>query len=240
MTHAPKWVGVLAGLMLLTTPAAADGPPTTYRSGPYMHETVGIWNGIYIAASIGYAYSLSNVTHDWTDVGPVNVTDRYGINQDGLFATGTVGFDRHMRGDIVWGFFADYTHGDIRDRVSLATPGNADLRFKLQDSWAAGGRLGIVHQATLVYLAAGYTGIDVSLGGLSGMMHGYFVAAGLEKDIHPNFRLTFEYRFSDYGKDTLFEGGAERIEVDSSLHSVRLGLAYAFGHHERPHHEPLK
>ena len=156
-----------------------------------------------------------------------------------MFATGTVGFDRHLRGDIVWGLFADYTLGDIRDRVSLATPGNADLRFKLQDSWAAGGRLGMVHQATLLYVAAGYSGLNVSLGPSDGMMHGYFVAAGLEKDIHPNFRMTFEYRFSDYGKDTLLDG-AERIEVDSSIHSIRMGLAYAFGHHERPSYEPLK
>lgn len=68
-------------------------------------------------------------------------------------------------------------------------------------------------------------------------MHGYFVGAGFEQDITRNFRLKVEYRFADYGSETLFDGpspccSSERIAVDSSVHSVQLGLSYVFGHRE--------
>lgn len=238
-----KCAGLLAGLTIFgAAPAAADGPYRAYTGGPYMHEGIANWSGIYVGGAIGYSFSSSNLSHDYSGV--ITGNDRFGIDQDGANATLTVGFDLQTAGPFVWGFFGDYTFGAIRESVVLATAPTETLRFRLQDSWAAGGRLGLVHNGALWYMTAGYTGIDVSFADLGKTLHGYFLGAGLEKDIGKNFRLKVEYRFADYGKETLFDGSDgccdARLRVDSSVHSVRLGMSYVFGQRETYYHEPLK
>ncbi len=237
-----KWAGVIVGLSIFAAaPAAADGPYRSYKDGPYMHEGIANWTGIYIGAGIGYSYSSSDLRHDYT--GGLTGNDRYSIDQDGVNATVTAGFDHQFGGSLVWGLFADYTFGSIKDSVVLATAPDV-LRYRLEDSWAVGGRLGLVHDGALWFLTAGYTGIDVSFADLDGTLHGYFLGAGLEKDIGRNFRLKVVYRFADYGSETLFDGTAgccdARIRVDSTVHSVRLGMSYVFGQRETYRHEPLK
>ncbi len=48
------------------TAATAGDRDYGYREGPYLHEAAGNWTGLYIGAAIGYSYSSSDVTHDWT------------------------------------------------------------------------------------------------------------------------------------------------------------------------------
>jgi outer membrane immunogenic protein len=228
---------------LHVTTATAGDRDYSYREGPYLHEATGNWTGLYIGAAIGYSYSSTDVTHDWTAVGPVAVSDRYDIGQDGVNATASVGFDLQVSSRVVAGIFADYTTGDIKERLTLATPGNVGLRLKLDDSWAAGGRLGLVHDGALWYVAAGYTGINVSFDAFEETLHGYFLGAGLEADIGYNFRLKLEYRYADYGSENFFTGAgccAESLDIETSVHSVRLGLSYMFGHRHDVRHEPLK
>ncbi len=114
-----------------------------------MHEGMANWSGIYIGAAVGYSFSSSKLQHDWTTVG--TVSDRYTIDEDGMNGTLIVGFDRQAAGPLVWGLFADYTFGDIKDTVILATAPDV-LRFRLEDSWAFGGRLGIIHYGALWYM----------------------------------------------------------------------------------------
>lgn len=231
-----KLVGLVVGLIgLAPVPVAAHGPP-----GYYMHETVNSWNGLYLGAAIGYGFSSTNLTHDWIDIGPVDVRDRYTIDQDSLHATFSVGFDREIAGQFVLGAFADYSHGSIRDRVTLATPGNVGLRLTLDDSWAVGGRLGVIHRGGLWYFSTGYTAIDVSFAGFSETLHGYFLGGGIEKDIGYNFRMKLEYRFSDYARQNFFSNVAESVDIDTETHSFRLGLSYLLGHRQSRQHEPLK
>jgi outer membrane immunogenic protein len=221
----------------------AGAPAGSYKDAPYSHDANQSWSGLYIGVAIGYSYSTNDLTHDWTNTVPAAVRDRYGLDQDGVIGSIGAGFDRQLGGGFVWGLFGDYTIGTIKDEVTLATPGNVDLRFKLRDSWAAGGRLGIVHYGGLWYVAAGYTGIKVSLDDLDDTLHGYFIGAGLEKDIHPNFRMKLEYRYSDYGSGTLFSSAgccAERLDIETSTHSFRLGMSYVFRHEEAARHEPYK
>ena len=233
-----------AAVFLLIVPSLADD---RYSDLPALH--VPAWNGIYVGASIGYSFGLSDITRDY--VLPPVTRDVHEVDQDGLFATFSVGFDRQFAPRLVWGLFGEYSFADINEEVTLATPGNVNKRFRLEDNWAAGGRLGLIHDGALWYATAGYSGINVSLadfdGGadLGGTMHGYFVGAGLEKDITRNFRLKVEYRFSDYGSETLLDGASlccasDRIAVDSSVHSVQLGLSYVFGNRETYVHDTYK
>ncbi len=239
-----RLAGVMASLVILSgVPAMAGGPPGSMKDAPYMHSANPNWSGLYIGAAVGYSFSQSDLTHNWTDVGPIAVRDTYGIDENGLIGTASVGFDRQNGSGFVWGLFADYTFGSIKDSVTLSTPGNVDLRFKLQDSWAVGGRLGMIHSGALWYVAAGYTGIDASFADFEKTLHGYFIGAGLEREIHPNLRLKLEYRFSDYGRETLYSNAgccAERLDLETNTHSFRLGISYVFRRDEMARHEPLK
>lgn len=215
----------------MSPPAAADGTYRSYKDDAYVGAPTYYWGGLYIGIGVGYSFATTDLVHNYT--GGLVGTDRYNVDQDGLNASASVGFDSQLSGSLVWGLFGDYTFGDIKDRVTLATPGNVDLRLRLGDSWAAGGRLGVLHDGALWYFAAGYTGMNVEFGGLGETLHGYFLGVGMEKDIHENFRMKIEYRFSDYSRETLFSASgccSESVDIESSVHSVRLGLSYVLRH----------
>jgi len=233
-------LGHLTALMLVVTPASAGGSIYSYSDGPYQHDAIGNWRGLNIGVAVGYSYSSTDVTHVWTDVTPSDTRDRYSVDQDGLNATVAVGYDMMLGGRFVGGVFGDYTFGSIKDRLTLATPGDVGLRLRIEDSWSAGGRVGFVHDGALWYFAAGYTAIDVSFDVLDETLHGYFLGGGIEKDIGYNFRLKLEYRYSDYGSQNFYSVAGESVDIQTNLHSVRLGMSYVLGQRETYHHEPLK
>jgi outer membrane immunogenic protein len=200
------------------------------------------WDGIYGAVSVGYGIGSGSLRHDWPG-GP----DTYDLGPDSVTGTVAVGFDRTFGGRWVWGLFADYTFGELDAAVSLRTPQpDNPLHLTYKDSWAVGGRLGFTSACcTLWYMTAGYTGATVEFEQLSDDIHGYFLGVGVEQQLHDGFSLKLEYRFSDYGETTLFNSAtpccAERLDVDSQIHAIRLGLAYKFGAHRQPErYEPLK
>jgi outer membrane immunogenic protein len=238
-----NWLAGFSVVGFLIAPASAGDYASSYRDRPYLHEVIGNWNGLYIGASVGYSYGSTDVTHVWTDVTPSDTRDRYSVDQDGLNASLSVGYDLMLGGRFVGGVFADYTFGSIKDRLTLATPGNVGLRLRLEDDWAVGGRLGIVHDGALFYFAAGYTAMNVSFDGFDESLHGYFLGGGVEKDITHKFRLKLEYRYADYGSENFYSNAgccAESVDIGTSVHSVRLGMSYMFGHRETHYHEPLK
>lgn len=234
---------VCAALLVSSVvPAAADGFYRAPAASAPMYGHAGGWNGFYVGAALGYGFGSSDLTHSH-QFGGAQI-DQYSLDPDGVIGTGYLGFDRELSGPFVWGLFADYTFGDMGDRVTLATPGNANLRLEIERSWALGARVGVVHYDALWYLSAGYTGAEISLANLDDTRHGYFVGAGVERELIRNWRLKLDYRFSDYGDGTLFSGTTgccvEELSADTSTHAIRLGLSYVLGRHEAPSYEPLK
>src|SRR5262249_6583470 len=109
-----------------------------------------------------------------------------------------------------------------------------DGHVEIKPSWSVGGRLGyLITPSSLLYGTAGYTRTEVnvldSFDDPSRSFNGYFVGAGLETFLHPNWTLKFEYRFSQYEDKTMSESAVSRFNLDPSTQSARVVLSYKFG-----------
>jgi outer membrane immunogenic protein len=169
----------------------------------------------------------------------------YELGGEGVFGTITVGYDRVIRPGWVAGVFADFDFGSsISSDSDFWNPWGPPSQFSLDHnhSWSIGARLGfLTSPGTLVYGTVGYTQMDIDVDspalGLSNSttFDGYFVGAGLETFLRDNWTLKLEYRYSDYGSETLRDayGYQFGVDLDPSTHTARLVLSYKFGH---PHH----
>jgi len=197
---------------------------------------------------------------------------------DGVTGTVTVGYDRDIGRSVVIGVFADYTFGDLDGEFDSRFQQNNNLRFgadhdfTFSDQWSVGARIGLARSCcTLWYIAAGYTqadfeaddnrirdtlGGEVSLGTRGKTLDGYFIGAGVEQQLHSGLSLKLEYRFSDFGEESIYDVNQqfqctnnctgenykrrERLDIDGDIHAIRLGLAYKFDLHRPAPVEPLK
>lgn len=196
------------------------------------------WSGLYVAGSIGYGDARSGFTHHDFVGGQTSSSD---LSSDGVTGTIAVGYDRQFQSNIVAGVFADYTFGELDSSGILAytaPPGIEPFSLEYDNVWAVGARLGFARSCcTLWYVSAGYTEADLTFTGVGGTidktLSGYFLGAGVEQNIRDFMFLKLEYRFSDYGKDTLFNDPCcEGFETETEIHSIRLGIAYKFGRRE--------
>jgi outer membrane immunogenic protein len=223
-------LGVAAALGLSAGQAAADGLPSKGHVRAPVTEAGPNWNGFYVGVGIG----AGAVVHDVD----VRVGDRDkpkeelfsldGIGGEGIFGSVTLGYDRVIRPGWVAGVFTDVDFSGISSDVA-----GADIDHDY--SWSVGGRLGfLTSPSTLVYGTAGYTRAEFDVSGLgSETFDGYFVGAGIETFLRDNWTLKLEYRYSDFGSETVFDVGFLSVELDPSIHTARLVLSYKFGH---PHH----
>lgn len=227
-----KMLAALAALSIsvLSLPAHADHYPYTGEATT--------WNGFYIGASVGYGIADTAFSHTITPD-----TVGYDVSSDGLTGTVTIGYDVNFDSNLVAGVFADYTFGELDGSGAYALGPASSFALEYENTWAIGGRLGIARPGgTLWYMTAGYTATELTLtdsfGTLGEDLDGYFLGAGVEQQLrHHGLSLKFEYRFSDYGSETVYEDGctvtcSERYELDSQVHAIRLGLSYKFGRRE--------
>jgi outer membrane immunogenic protein len=237
------FLAVAAALALSAGQAAAEGLPSKGGLGAAAGPN---WNGFYIGAGIGGGQldAESAITVSAVGVPPVEplrIEDR----GDGIFGIVTLGYDRVIRPGWVAGVFADY---DFASNIS-AKDKEFGLRIDHNYSWAVGARLGFLADAfTLLYATAGYTQAelqaDVDGNGIAGVsgastFDGYFVGAGFETFLRQNWTLKLEYRYSNFGEETVFNETVEgpipglqiqvRDDLDPATHTARLVLSYRFG-----------
>lgn len=244
----PKTLVVAAAALFTSaTLASAEGhmyAPHSGNSG---------WGGLYIGASVGYAGSDTEFTH--TLVVPAfgfDESDKYDLDANGVTGTITIGYDHALRDRWVLGAFVDYTFGELEDEGTkfYPAPVNADrFRVTYDNIWAVGAKIGYIFDPNLMgYMTVGYTAADFEFRDGFGTLHedldGYFIGAGLERKIRGGLSLNLDYRYSDFGDETLYEERNknccyERYDLDHSIHSIRLGLTYRFGGRE-PQHVPMK
>ena len=179
------------------------------------------WTGCYLGGGGGYGM-YDQDTQLFTAAGaPINSSLDQGGR--GWFGTVQVGCDIQVGGSFVIGAFADYDWSGIRGNHT-GGDGSVGLqsgRVKLDNSWAAGGRIGyLVTPSLLGFFSAGYTqaefsgttfffptGVADNSATPGATFSGYFIGGGTEYALSwLPFRGLFwksEYRFADYGTKTL-------------------------------------
>jgi outer membrane immunogenic protein len=231
-------VGAAAALLLTTSSAVADGisrRPATIAAPTPIYEPARTWSGFYFGAGIG----AGAVVHDVSvqDVG-VNVFSFDGVGGEGILGTVIVGWDWQVGPTTVFGLFVDYDFSNIDTSLS-AGGGQFNASVDHNNSWSIGARFGwLSNPATLWYATAGYTEAQFDTSAtlaaltLSGddRFSGYFVGAGVDTRLWDNWFLRLEYRFSQFDSETFVSAdGLTNVDVEPSMHTARLTLAYKFG-----------
>jgi outer membrane immunogenic protein len=205
---------------------AADLPARTYTKAPMMPEPVMSWTGFYIFGGAGGgvwdADSSPFVTRTGT---PIFVNQRQG--GDGWYGTVGAGYDWQFNQTWVAGIFADGQFGSLKGSIA-GTDGTTAVTgtVKLQDTWAAGVRLGwLVAPNVLSYVNAGFTESFWSGSQLSPITgaalptaatasfnrNGWFLGGGVENNLNifgiaaPGWFMKTEYRAAYFGTATLQE-----------------------------------
>ncbi len=205
---------------------AADLPARTYTKAPVMPEPVYNWTGFYIFGGVGGGVWDAKENSSGLLPAPFLTRDQR-AGGDGWYGTVGAGYDWQFNQSWVAGIFADGQFGSLHG--SLLDPITGEGQITMQDSWAAGARLGyLVAPNVLSYVNGGYTGSHWSSSTITSILvvpgpapfvattpsfnrNGWFVGGGVENNLNifginaPGWFMKTEYRAAYYGRATLTE-----------------------------------
>jgi len=204
---------------------AADMAARPYTKAPAPIAPVYNWTGFYIFGGAGGGLWTADTTTQVTATGaPI-----LGLNQrqggSGWFGTVGAGYDWQVNPTWVVGVFGDGQFGSIKGTIQDQGPFIAGSE-KLQDSWAAGLRVGyLVAPNVLSYVNGGYSGSHWSgtsfvstFNGAATALHsnsfnrnGFFIGGGVENNLNifgitaPGWFMKTEYRSAFYDRKAINE-----------------------------------
>jgi len=220
---------ILAGaLIAAASPAlAADlGPAPVEPVAPiYIYN----WNGFYVGADIGYAWTSADVDIPGASTSP----DSSGV-VGGIY----VGYNAQFNQFVV-GLEADAEASSNSDSATVegglllgSVTGKADEKWR----GSVRARLGYAFDNFLPYITGGVAWSDWDTTATSEFLGtvknsdtfvGWTIGAGLEYGFTPNLIGRVEYRYTDFGSnDTDTVLGT--LKTDLKDNAVRIGLAYKF------------
>jgi outer membrane immunogenic protein len=219
-----KLVLALTAAAAFSAPAFAADMAPRYAKAPVAVASPYNWTGGYIFGGVGGGLWASDQNVQ-TTVGAVPLTIDQRMGGSGWFGTVGIGYDWQVSPTWVVGVFGDGQFGSIKGSLSDPTVGWTG-RQKLEDSWAAGVRVGyLVAPNVLSYVNGGYSGAHFSsttfVSNFSGLnvgahangynRNGWFVGGGVENNLNifgisaPGWFMKTEYRSAYYDKKTINE-----------------------------------
>ena len=228
VSDTPSLHAVRAGLTYKFGEAAA----APADEAPVSRSTVN-WTGPYVGVEAGVAASVTRLTA--TFAGASAQTNEGGQS---LLGGGFGGFDYQVSDQFVVGALGEIAAANPQTiNTTMASGASAFVNVSPAFSWSAMARLGwLASPTTLLYATGGYTGeaINVNASAFAGgamanfssynVLSGWTVGPGIEARIADGWSTKIEYRYSEYGTQTLLPG----VTLQPSTHTVRLGLAYKF------------
>ncbi|EJW10102.1 hypothetical protein A33M_0489 [Rhodovulum sp. PH10] len=191
------------------------------------------WSGIHLGVHVGAAFGRT----DWTPATPAGPGEG---DVDGSLAGLQLGID-HQLGAWVIGLEGSVSVGDLDGNAPCASGLTCHTRA---DRFASlTGRLGYAVGDALLYGKAGAAWIrdrhdavqlfDPHVHTADVTRTGWTVGTGLEYALGPRWSARIEYDYADFGSEGVSfadgPGGARTIEIEQSVHTVRLGANYRFG-----------
>ena len=233
---------LLASTALVAMSVAASAADLARKAPPPAPVAVAPaynWNGFYIGAMGGYAWS------DQASVTVGGVTFVGAGNLEGGFVGGTLGYNfAPMGSSWLIGIEVDGAWADInRSATGVTAFGALTVTDSIDAIGSVTGRLGWTFGPGLIYAKGGWAWADQSLsatlvGPLGGVVtasqsnfhSGWTVGGGLEYLFAPNWSGKIEYMYADLGSTTfgsgvLVPGG---VGVGHTLHTIKGGINYHF------------
>ncbi len=228
---------------------AAAAPVPAFAQAPVANSS---FTGFYINAGAGYG----GWTAETTGIDPVTGLCSTCVGQtqggEGMFGTIGAGYDYQYGRHLVAGVFADgdigHLEGTIQDQDALLAG-----RISQTSAIYVGARAGwLIDQSVMPFVSAGFSQATFSGTGMvptqsttfathstSGFTRtGWFVGAGVEGQISPDFFLRAEYRRADYGTVQIADNGpaagpggaVDTLTFHPVTQTFRLAVVYKFSH----------
>jgi outer membrane immunogenic protein len=224
--------GIAAGLISAAALAADLPSYDPYQpDGPVDAVSAGYdWTGFYTGAQLGYAWGGA-------DAEDVTAGDSFSYDPDGWVGGVHLGY--------VWQWDAVVAglEGDLELTGMEDSDEVGDIQVSSDVDWQGSlrGRVGASFGNMLVYGTAGaaYAGIENRIDNeatsesdsFDNSRWGWTAGAGLEVGMTESVSMRAEYRYSDFGTETVASDDAapgDAFEFDESWHSLRLGASYNF------------
>ena len=190
-------VAALAGTFALATyPAVAADLPAPMAAHPATvtssQTTPFMWAGLYFGGFVGFG-----------GAGTINDIGVDSASPSGPIAGGQIGYNMPLGHNLVLGAV-----GDIGWSDETATYTGKDAGYFWRTNWQGSvrGRLGIHKDWMLPYAEAGVAWASGALSGLGNAgatFVGWTVGAGIEFAVSNQMSANVEYRYSDYGTQTI-------------------------------------
>jgi outer membrane immunogenic protein len=203
------------------------------------------WAGFYGGINGGYGWNAGSRTIDYLS-GPAAGDTTGRAAPEGGFGGAQIGYNV-QRGSLVFGLETDFQGAGISNSTSGASTAGSAFTSKEDVDWfgTVRGRAGISAGNVLFYGTGGFAYGDVrerafdnSWAGSNAIQTGWVAGGGIEYKIAPAWSLKGEYQYLDLGNEKLQSGSpapsAATGSLDTSLHTVRLGLNYRFGGGSEP------
>jgi outer membrane immunogenic protein len=219
-----KIVLALTAIAAMTGSASAADMGRPYAKAPVAVAAAYNWTGFYLFGGAGGGLWASDQSVQTNPGGlPLTIDQRQGGS--GWFGTVGLGYDWQVNPTWVVGVLADGQFGSIKGSLVDPTVGWTGQQ-KIQDSWAAGMRVGyLVAPNVLSYVNGGYSGAHFSginfLSAFSGLpvgvhtnsynRNGWFIGGGVENNLNifgissPGWFMKTEYRSAFYNTKTINE-----------------------------------
>ncbi|WP_456777109.1 outer membrane protein [Bradyrhizobium sp. USDA 4369] len=232
--------------------SAADLAARPYTKAPMAAPLAPSWTGFYIFGGAGGGIWDADSNSNRTGFAS---TLNQRVGGDGWFGTVGAGYDWQVSPTWVVGVFGDGQFGSLRGDIQDQFAGLTG-RIKLQDSWAAGVRVGyLVAPNVLSYVNGGYTGShwsgttlnSVFTGAASGFhtdsfnRNGWFIGGGVENNLNifgisaPGWFMKTEYRTAFYNKSDIavrFDGtnalSTDSVTFKPWVQTISTSLVYRF------------
>ncbi len=214
-------LGAASAILMTSTGYAAD----MVAPAPAPVPAVGFnWSGFYVG--VGGGFGAVNHKVGLSGLGSFN-----GLGGEGVFGEITAGYDHMLGNRFLLGGFIDARVGDIGPSLDITGVPSIDLTNSY--GFDAIGRVGyLLNGSTLGYVLGGYSWERFSLDtGAIGLKYhesrsGYVVGVGMETAIASNWTIKAEYRYANYGDDTIL---GIPLSVEPSTHTFHIAANYRFG-----------
>src|SRR5665213_2111242 len=265
---------------------APPPPPMAPPPPPPMMMSAMNWSGLYAGVELGgdFANFPGSVTVGAIPGGAGSTIPLYRSYSGSIAGGGQLGYNWQFQNNWVLGGEVDFK-GDGSQRVTtlgvarlfpFAAPFVANDSFRASTSWngSARARLGYAWGPALPYITGGVAFADASLksnfvplavGAVafpgssasdSTTLIGWTIGAGLEYALNPSWSLGAEYRYSDYGNDTVNLGRVATVatgagpattfatapvsgKIGLNEHSIMVKLNYHFAAPPPPPPAPM-
>jgi outer membrane immunogenic protein len=191
------------------------------------------WTGLYVGVHGGYSWAESDGGYDnpllAAFTGPLS------MEPDGAFGGVHLGYNHHVRPNIVLGLEAAVGRGWIKDTIpDVAGGGDETIKAETDVVATLKGRVGYAIDRFLPYvtggLAAAHNTVSATDGDLEddAIQFGWTVGAGIEVAIDERWSFSVEYLYADMGKQRWFEDEVFSSTSDSTSDTIRVSLNARF------------